>query len=161
MKHVQDKIQAYLDGELLEVEAAGVRDHCQSCPECSRILSETEAVWEAVAATPAPRLGKTVWPALENRLLGRRLEQWRGRSQDRPQGLLQGGYKYSFAGIAVGVVAVGLGLGLWLGQSPADESGELGWNSLLEEGALLIEGSDWTLDQVYLAAGNEEEGDPP
>jgi len=52
-------------------------------------------------------------------------------------------------------------LGLWLGGSLPQTAGDVAWNTLLEEGALLVEGGDWTLDQAYLAAGGEAEEDQP
>ncbi|MFH1842466.1 MAG: zf-HC2 domain-containing protein [bacterium] len=137
MKHVQDKIQAYCDGELSTMEAAAVREHCAGCAECGRILRETEAVWRLVAASRTPELAHSTWPSLQSRLEPR-VSRWA---------------RYALTGGAVAATAAGLILGIWLGemQPPAGDSV---WSqpSLIESGALLVSGSQQTLDELYLAA---------
>jgi len=145
MNHVQQKIPACLDGVLPEVEAAAVRAHCEVCPECGRVWHETQAVWEELAAAPAPHLAHSVWPALADRLV-HRPRRWQ---------------RLSYTGLAMAATAGGLAIGLWFGQPHLDGGESDGWSTLIEEGALLVEGSAWTLDRIYLSAGSEEGGEGP
>jgi len=139
MKHVQNKIRAWLDGELPDAEAATVRQHCEICPQCRRTWQEMAAVWDTLALAAAPRLPRPIWPELEAKLV-RREPAW---------------HRVALATGGVATAAAGLLLGLWLGTQ--NGNGQIsGWPSLVEQGALFVEGTDLTLDQLYLAAGAEE-----
>jgi anti-sigma factor RsiW len=140
MKHVRDKIQACLDGELTPAEAAAVRAHCESCDACGRIWHESEAVWRAVAEAPPPPLNRSLWPGVQTRLAPR--SPWP---------------RLAFAGGAVAVALVGLLGGLWFGGALGDGARSTAMPSLLEEGVLLVEGAEPTFDLLYLAAGLGEE----
>ncbi len=143
MNHVQDKIPACLDGVLPEAEAANVRAHCEVCSDCGRVWREIQAVWEELAAAPAPHLAHSVWPSLADRL-DHRSRRWQ---------------RLSTTGLAMAATAGGLVIGLWLGQPHIGEGESDGWSTLIEEGALLVEGSTWTLDRIYLSADSAEGGE--
>ncbi len=44
----QDKIPAYMEGDLPADEAGSMRDHLQSCAECRRELESYQSTWEAL-----------------------------------------------------------------------------------------------------------------
>jgi anti-sigma factor RsiW len=146
MSHVRNRIQALCDGQLSAREAEAVRDHCRRCEDCARALREAEAVWRLVDADPAPELPRPLWPDLARRL--------DARTRPRPSAL--GGW--TFAGAAVAATIAGLVLGFYLGGRGA-ETGEKDWRSLLEEGAVIVDGAETTLDAIYLAADAGDGGD--
>jgi ferric-dicitrate binding protein FerR (iron transport regulator) len=133
VKRMQHKIQACLDGELSAAQVAEVRDHCAQCPECEQLWRETERLWRIVAAGAAPPLGRSLWSGIHSRLA------------QRPPSWLP----YATAGAGALVLAAGLLLGLRLGA--VVDSGRDTGTTLLEEGSLLVEGSEPTLDRLYLA----------
>jgi len=49
MRHVKDKLRAYLDGELSPAEAATVTNHLAGCPACAAALAELRTQGEAAA----------------------------------------------------------------------------------------------------------------
>jgi hypothetical protein len=102
------------------------------------------AVWEALAHAEPPPLTHALWPELEDKLVSRK-PAW---------------HRFALATGGVATVSVGLLLGLWLGTQQGNEPNG-GWPSLIEQGALFVEGTDLTLDQLYLAAGAEEGDDQP
>lgn len=51
--HVEDRLSAYLDGELTVVDAAAVRQHLLDCAACAGRLRELQAVDRAFAGLPA------------------------------------------------------------------------------------------------------------
>ena len=146
MKHVQHKIQACLDGELTEAEAVSVRRHCESCRECGRAWRDMSAVWEALLKADAPPLPLPLWPALERELV--REQAVRPRPWPR----------LTYAGGALAATAAGLLLGLWMGSPRQGSLPDTTWPTLIEEGALFVEGTGWTLDRLYLSS-EVEEGD--
>jgi anti-sigma factor RsiW len=137
MKHVTDRVQACLDGELSPEEAARVREHCASCPACDRAWHEAEALWLLVDTAEAPRLDRSLWPGLRARLHRRPTRRAR----------------LVFGAAAAAATVVGLLLGFQLGGVGVDGAAGNGAPSLLDQGSLLLEGADLTLDQLYLAAG--------
>lgn len=51
--HEQERLSAYLDGELLPAEMAAVKAHVSACQDCAARLAELAAVDRAAAALPA------------------------------------------------------------------------------------------------------------
>jgi anti-sigma factor RsiW len=140
MKHVLDRIQACLDGELEPIAAAAVREHCDRCPACGRVWRELEAVWAVIASAPEPSPSRPVWPAVRARLTAPVSRWWR----------------LSYVGGAVAATAAGLLLGLWFGHPATAQDSRGPQVDLLAISALLEDGGERTLDGLYLAAGASE-----
>lgn len=62
------KILALLDGELPATEAAAIREHCDACAGCARLLADHSAVRGMLQAREPARPLRPVWPAVRNRL---------------------------------------------------------------------------------------------
>jgi anti-sigma factor RsiW len=144
-RHVDDRLQACLDGELAPDEAAAVRAHCESCPRCARAWRDLTEVWEALGVVSAPQPPRAVWPLVQARL------------SRRPSRFL----RISFALGATAAAVGGLMLGVLLGS--AHWSAEERWQqeTWAEVGSLLADGAEPTLDEIYLAAGLEEGEEAP
>lgn len=70
--HVDDRIVAYLDGELPDAEIARVSAHVEACERCARLLRETRTAAQMIESDEATPPLTAMWPAVESRL-GRRL----------------------------------------------------------------------------------------
>ncbi len=66
MKHVTDKIQAWLGGELTAAEANAFAAHLQVCDDCAAAARQAQDLWEllAAAADPVPATTPSVWEAV-------------------------------------------------------------------------------------------------
>jgi anti-sigma factor RsiW len=137
MKHVTDRIQACLDGELPPEEVARVREHCAGCSACDRAWREAEALWRLVDAAEVPQLERSLWPGLRARLHRRPARRAR----------------LVFSAAAAAATVAGLLLGFELGGVGVGGAAGNGAPSFLDQGSLLVEDAELTLDQVYLAAG--------
>lgn len=54
-------LQAFHDGELDQILAAEVEEHCGQCETCRAELAELELTVQFLAGSPAPELPRTVW----------------------------------------------------------------------------------------------------
>lgn len=54
-------LQAFHDGELGQILAAEVEEHCGQCKTCRAELAELELTVQFLAGSPAPELPRTVW----------------------------------------------------------------------------------------------------
>jgi anti-sigma factor RsiW len=138
MTHVTDRLQRYVDGELLAGGAREVEAHLRACAACRDECTSLRALWQAVDAAELPAPAAAVWPALAARHAGRRraaASLW-----------LRGG-------LAVAALAAGLMLGLGL-----DRTGESGTTDVLavenEDGFLQ---TLTTLDQIWWSAGTQDD----
>ena len=144
MNHIEEKIRAYLDGELPPAEADGIREHCRSCPRCGRALEESKALHRVLEADAALDPPQSLWPLVRARL-------------ERQDG---SGLRLWFALSASGAALAGLLLGVILGslEESRDSWQQETWT---EVGSLLAGGAETTLDEAYLAQETEEGGDKP
>lgn len=95
-----------------------------------------QALWEILGRDEAPEPDRPLWPDVRRRTLGRRHGVWLPR--------------LSLAGAGALCTAAGLWLGLALGDggpTAASSTDTMVSGSLLDDGA-------WTLDALYLAAGD-------
>ena len=67
-EHIDQRIAAYLDGELSETDAAAVAAHVEACEHCARALRESQGVYAALDGDQAVRPLASMWPAVESRL---------------------------------------------------------------------------------------------
>ena len=78
MKHVVDKIQAYVSGELVDAEKQLVIEHLAECPTCARETEDARELWAVLgeenvldnlsSTTAWLANGREVWPLGERHL---------------------------------------------------------------------------------------------
>jgi anti-sigma factor RsiW len=68
--HVEQKIQAWLDGELTAEEAKSVESHCLSCEKCEELWRGQLRIRKMLSAHDASQPSGPMWPAVEERLHG-------------------------------------------------------------------------------------------
>ena len=155
MKHVTDRISAWLGGELDSAEAADLEHHLELCPDCARAARESRAVWEALGAVTLAEnqlSSPSVWPRVRARTFGERADgSWFYGSSALVRG-----------GLATAAVAAGLFFAVML---PSGELDGAGSSSDLQVESLWLEDSSWTadnqdydLDRMWLSAGLDTEG---
>ncbi|MDX2475605.1 MAG: zf-HC2 domain-containing protein [Candidatus Krumholzibacteria bacterium] len=148
MKHVDDKIQAFVAGELSGAELQLVADHVANCPACAREVAEARQLWDLLGEAEMPREmladvpAASVWPGVQARTFG----QARGS-------LLYGGGRWSKAGIAATALAAGLALAILLPSGDAREKvlasdSDASWGSSF----WLDEQSDSGFSTIWLTA---------
>ena len=140
--HVEDRIQALLDGELPDAEAAAVKAHCDGCERCGRALTDLRAVRRVLETDRDASLFRPMWPAVRDGLAR--------RSSPR--------FGVSF-GLATSAAAAGVVLGILLGSPrevpryPSEVSGTYA------EGSFLGDDSVPTLDEIYVDSFGEDGDD--
>jgi anti-sigma factor RsiW len=147
MKHVDEKIQAFIAGELAGEQQQAVTDHLADCPACAHAVEQARHLWSLVdeAATLAPLPGGSAWAGIQARTFGR------ARSS-----LLYGGGLWSKTGIAATALAAGLALAILLPSENSEQSllpgtDEMAWGSSF----WLDEQSDTAFSELWLAAADE------
>jgi anti-sigma factor RsiW len=82
MKHVTDRLAAWLGDELEAAEAAALAAHLEVCADCRREAAQARADWALleVAAVSAAEAGAArapaIWPAVRARTFGRETAGW-------------------------------------------------------------------------------------
>ncbi len=138
--HVEDRIQAMLDGELNDREALPVREHCDVCSSCRGALEESLAVREMLSRDASPRMLRPVWPEMANRLSGK------GPT----------GNRRTFALATAVAILLGLSLGLFIGAPSRTAQTE---SDLWSHVGSTLTGDSSTLSSAYIG-GFETEGEP-
>lgn len=118
MKHVTDKIQAWLGGDLAPAEADDFAAHLQVCDDCAAEAQQARQMWDLLGtvADPVPADTPSVWEAVRAETLDS--EASAGWFSDSGR-LLRGS-------LATGALAAGLALGVllpWGGAFPDDVGG--------------------------------------
>jgi anti-sigma factor RsiW len=138
MKHVTNRIQAYVSGELDHDLKTAVEEHLNECPTCRAEADQAREVWEMLgsAGRPSPATG-SVWPAVHARTFGRETSEreW-----------FFGAGRLTRTGLATAAVAAGLVLGVLL---PVGADQEAGADSRLADSSWLVE-STWLSDSSWL-----------
>lgn len=138
-RHVEDRLQAWLDGELSEAEGAKTRSHVESCAQCSRALKETEATLKALRKYEDAEPLRPMWLAVRAGMA----------AGARPR------FGLSFGFVTSAAAAAGLIIGIMLGtpgrsSAPLEENGsEYSIESTLDDGTVM------TLDDMYVSAFSE------
>ena len=138
MIHVTDRLQRYVDGELLAVDAREVEAHLRACAACRDEYAALTALWQVVDAAELPAPAAAVWPSLATRCAGRR--------RAAPSLWLRGG-------LAAAALASGLMLGLGLDRTGQSETTDV----------LAVDNEDGflqtltTLDQIWWTAGAQDD----
>ncbi len=138
MTHVTDRLQRYVDGELVAADAHEVDRHLRECAACRDECEALRGLWQLVDAGAPAAPAVSVWPALAARRAG--------RGRPAPSHWLRGG-------LAAAALAAGLMLGLGL-----DRTGQPGATDVLaaddDEGFLQ---TLTTLDQIWWSAGAQDD----
>lgn len=157
MKHVTDRIAAWLAGELSDAEARQVTEHFRDCPACAQAAEAERNLWKVVDQVAELNLSKTsVWPQVQSRTFGHRgAGAWFFGNRVWTRNALAS--LAVAAGLVVGLVLPGLGEREYT-ESPDiavanSESFGFGNSSWLS-----TETSD-ELGDIWLAAGRDTEGD--
>ncbi len=147
MKHVGDRIQAFVAGELAGDERQAIADHLADCPACNREAEEARRLWGLLgdAAVPGPLPASSGWPGIQARTFGRA----RGS-------LLYGGGLWSKTGIAATALAAGLALAILLPGGNTEDAvlasdGDVAWGSSF----WLDEQADTAFSERWLAVAEE------
>ncbi len=145
MKHVTNRIQAYVSGELDGDRMAAVEEHLNECPSCRKEADRARETWEMLSAaeTPSPATD-SVWPAVQARTFGR------GTSERE---WFFGTGNLTRTGLAAAAVAAGLMLGVLL---PAGSGHQEGADSGLTDASWLVD-SSWLSESSWLG-GNGSTG---
>lgn len=117
--HVVDQLSPYLEGELKERAAEGVREHLAACPSCARAADELRAIVASARSLDRPEPPPTLWSAIEGAL---------ARDEEPPllawrRFFVRG---FAFGGLAGAAIVVLLALG-WRSLH------ERGWPSVAQE----------------------------
>ncbi len=138
MKHVTNRIQAYISGELAGDRKAAVEKHLDECPACRNEVDRAHKTWEMLGTMESLRSENgSVWPAVQARTFGR-------ETSDREW--FFGAGNLTRTGLATAAVAAGLMLGvLWPVGSDHNEAAESG----LTDVSWLVE-SSWLSDSSWL-----------
>jgi hypothetical protein len=100
-RHVDDeRLSAWISGDLSERDTAVVRAHVESCADCAESVVALRAQVVATRSLHHPEPPPTLWPAIEGALESRRRRLWSWRSS--LVGALAGA-----VGVAVAVWAIG------------------------------------------------------
>ncbi|KHL10789.1 putative zinc finger protein [Mumia flava] len=113
MAHLGDRVDAFVDGQLPDDEAARVSDHLGECPTCRELVQERRALkrrMTGLGPSPAPRSALLVALADPDRLT----ERDAGASESRIRailghGLARGGVALTGASVALAGLAYALG----------------------------------------------------
>jgi len=161
MKHIIDKLELWLAGELSTAEVTVVEQHLNLCPECAARARELRQIWDLVGTVDESKSAESsIWPAVRSRTLGQKEEHL-------VSGWFFGGGHTLRAGLAATAVAAGLALAFILpaGQQSTDsgntvasmvESSDMEW---LTDSTIFSSDSGGFLDDLWLGTGLDNEGD--
>lgn len=76
MKHVTDRLAAWLGGELDAAAAAALESHLRECGDCRREAEGQRAAWNAMDVAPVPTPAGRVWPEVRERTFGAQAGGW-------------------------------------------------------------------------------------
>ncbi len=156
MKHVTDKIQVWLSGELDPDEAGRVEAHLRECPDCAAEAAEARHLWETLGdlATATPEIPGSIWEPVRERTLARRETGFR----------FFGSAPLVRSSLATAAVAAGLLLGILVpGAGPGSLGGGAEALDIPEEQVetLWLSGTSWAgelteFESAWLEAGQDD-----
>lgn len=114
--HVEDRIEAMLNGELARDEDRLVRDHCAACVDCRKNLERSLEVRRLLELYPPLVPSVSLWPAVSLRLARERAPL----------------YRFAATMALAACAVAGVSLGVYLGQPDASPRAEEGLWSVLE-----------------------------
>ncbi len=155
MKHITERIPAWLAGDLDQDAVTDLEHHLERCPDCARSAHESRALWEALGTVAFDEISQStpsVWSAVRTRTIAENISNsW-----------FYGPSSLARVGLATAAVAAGLvfavmlpGGGLDEVPNPGDQQVETLW---LEESSWAATDQDYDLDKMWLSAGMDTEG---
>lgn len=146
MKHVADKIQAYVSGELAGAEEQFVVDHLAECPACAQEAEQARQLWAVLGeANVLENLtSASAWPDIQARTFGR-----------QSSSVFYGGGLWSKTGIAAFAVAAGLALAVLLPAGSTQDVIFAEDSEALGSSFWLSEQSDTAFSEMWLAVADE------
>ena len=118
MRHVDEKVQAFVAGELSGAEQQLVADHVANCPACAREVAQARQLWDLLGEAEVPR--GMPQDLLENTPAESTWLEIQARTFGRTRGsLLYGGGRWSKAGFAATALAAGLAVAVLLPRGDA------------------------------------------
>ncbi|MFC2173150.1 anti-sigma factor family protein [Acidobacteriota bacterium] len=142
-QHCEDRLQAYLDGELTKNQTGRIEGHLARCPSCRGVLDELKAVGHTMKSEADPEPLRAMWPAVRERLK---------RPTPAPR------HRAAFAMATSAVAVIGVVLGLFLGMWKGEASTVATDGAWAEIATTLTAGDAISLSDIYLAAVPEEGG---
>ncbi len=154
-QYFQDRIQAWLSGQLAAAALKKVEAHRVECAECAALARGEKELWELLGAGGIQNPGPvpSVWPQVQQRVFGspENLAQ-------KDNGWFYGGGQMVRASLAACAVVVGLMAGVFIpglsGPAGADDSSSDLWVS---EASWLDESATDGLAGIWLSPGLSEE----
>lgn len=109
----QENLSLFLDGELGETEAAGIRTHLSLCPECTRVCEDFAAILdscklEELTDEIVPPNPNALWCRISNTIEAELKPEPVPEPPPQPRGLFGRGWNLSFGQAASGVLAIAL-----------------------------------------------------
>ena len=146
MKHVGNKIQAYVADELTAIDRQGVEEHLASCQSCKQALAETRSLWDVLALAAEPEVVPTAsaWAGIQAQTFG--LER---------APIFYGGGLWSKTGIAAVAMAAGLALAIFLPAGGAIESVYVAENEALGSSFWLEDQGDSGVSEWWLTMADD------
>jgi anti-sigma factor RsiW len=140
--HIDEKLQAWLDGELPRSEAEELERHVERCARCCETLEEAKAVLEALRSDGDAEPLHSMWPAVRARIA--------------PGGARRFGFAF---GVATSLAAAaGLIIGMALGSTGDLRQSQESVDSAYTEVSLVGDDSLAGLDEIYVSAFDENGG---
>jgi len=148
MQHVDDRIEAFVAGELDETERRVVTDHLAVCPVCADRMARTQRVWDLLADVEEPPRSFSAWSVIRARTVGH------GGGSN-----LYGRKRWTQVVVASVALAAGLALAILMPIRPNDQaqltvSEDSSWGSSF----WLDEQTGTTFSELWLAAVDEGSG---
>jgi anti-sigma factor RsiW len=138
--HIDDRLQAWLDGELPRAEAEELGRHVEKCARCSQSLEDSKAVVEALRSDRDAEPLRHMWPAVRARIV--------------PSARRRIGFAF---GLATSLAAAaGLVIGIMLGASGGTQPATTA-SSQYSETSLLGGETLASLDDIYVSAFEESD----
>jgi anti-sigma factor RsiW len=138
--HVEDKLEAMLDGELTRAEASAVRAHCTGCKKCGAALGELEMIDGALEMEREPSPLRPMWPAVREALVHPSVPR----------------FGFSFGLVTSAAAVAGVVLGVLLGSLDELPEHPLEAAETYSVGSYLGDDSVPTLDEIYVASFGED-----
>ena len=82
--YTTERLSAFADGDLSAAEAAAVRAHAATCPDCTAALADLRALVSNTARLDAPEPPPTLWPSIAGALDKHERRGWFSIANWRP-----------------------------------------------------------------------------
>jgi anti-sigma factor RsiW len=141
MKHVEERVQAYLAGELDADRAAAVERHLEKCSRCRDEVQQTQTLWKMLdSAQVKPSQRPSIWPAVRARTVDKETDR---------RGWFYGTRPWIRTGLAAAALAAGLVVGVLLPGGAGEGNGA----DRLTSAAAWLTDASWLSDSSWRSTG--------